>query len=154
METAAKFETDISDVTTSVYPAWQNINMDTQPRFPQTCPRPEPDRFLTPTTPAPRRFVFPAKRGVAPRNPNSTASGRRRRGRGPLRPSSVVCSVHFSIAAPLSVSLSWRRRLGERRRDSPRLPWRVLRRRQVPTRYALPFSPLPAVRNGASQSLM
>ena len=40
----------------------------------------------------------------------------------------------------------WRRRLGERRRGSPRLPWRVLCRRQVPTRCALPFSSPPVVR--------
>jgi len=45
--------------------------------------------------------------------------------------------------------LSWRRRLGERRRPSARL-----RRQRAPTRYARPFTSLRAGRNGAPQTLL
>ena len=124
-----------------VCPAWKNINPATgHAAAAQTCSRPEPD----PSSPPPR---FPGQeRGWRRATPIPPPPAAAAAAGDPLRPSPVRCPVPFSIAAPLSVSLSWRRRLGERRRGSPRLPWRVLCRRQVPTRCALPFSSPPVVR--------
>nr|TKV93038.1 hypothetical protein SEVIR_9G200250v2 [Setaria viridis] len=121
----------------SVYPVWKNkigaASEASQPRL----TRPEPDPFLTPPAgemarppPGPpplSLFVAPAERGGASATPNSAASGRHRRGRGPLVASARPIRARTPRGPSLPAPSSLRRTLHPTRRERG-APWSVVAR--------------------------